>query len=93
MKKSFYNICLLKSNRNTFRVVLKKGAFFEVMGSYSAPKGFSNFELIFLDRERLFFWLSKGVGCELPVYQLLKILLSIKVKQLNKNITKNNIYE
>jgi ribosomal protein S16 len=79
MRKSFYNISILQINKGTFSIILKKGSFFEIMGSYSPPKGSHNFELVFLNRERLFFWLIKGVGCELPVYQFLKILLTKKL--------------
>jgi hypothetical protein len=55
MKKPFYNFSLLKINRGTFSIVLKKGCFFEIIGSYSPSKGSNNFELVFLDKERLFF--------------------------------------
>jgi ribosomal protein S16 len=85
MKKPFYNFSIIKINRGTFSIVLKKGSFYEIVGSYSPAKGRNNFELIFLDRERLFFWFVKGVGCELPVYQFLKILLTKEVKLLNYN--------
>jgi len=55
MKKPFYNFSIIKINRGTFSIVLKKGSFYEIVGSYSPAKGRNNFELIFLDRERLFF--------------------------------------
>ena len=84
MKKPFYNFSLLKINRGTFSIVLKKGCFFEIIGSYSPSKGSNNFELVFLDKERLFFWLIKGATCELPVYQFLKILLTKKINSVNK---------
>ena len=78
MNKAFYNISLLKNNKNMYSIVLKKNVFFEILGSYTPTKGFRNFELVFVNKERLLFWLALGVSCEMQVFQLLKILFNSK---------------
>jgi ribosomal protein S16 len=75
MRKEFYIVRLLKINKNTYSIVLMKNTFFEVLGSYTSKKGFRNFEIVFLNKDRLFFWLSKGAGCEIPAYRFLKLFL------------------
>jgi len=73
MRKYTCRFSVLKINSNTYSIILKKSHFFEVIGSYSPSKGSNLFELVFLNKERLFFWLVKGAVAELPVYQFLKI--------------------
>ncbi len=81
--KVFYNIKLIKINKKTYRIVLVKNSFFEVLGSYTPVKGSRDFEFVFLDKDRLFFWLSKGAGCEVSAYKFLKIFL---LEKLYKNL-------
>lgn len=75
MKNSFYSIKLLKLNKSTYRIVLLKKTFFEILGSYRPARRSFDLEFVFLDRDRLIFWLGKGAICEISAYKFLQIFL------------------
>lgn len=82
MNKAFFIIRLLKINKNKYSIVLLRNPFFEVLGSYTPVKGNRDFEIIFLNKDRLFFWLAKGATCEVPAYRFLKLFLLEKARKL-----------
>lgn len=78
--KNFGKISISHISTNRYHIIIKKGHFFEVLGSYVVPRDLKNFNFLFLSRDRLFFWLLRGAICDLPAFHLIKYMLTANNK-------------
>jgi ribosomal protein S16 len=77
-----YLIEIKKATKSNYQIVLYHGKFFEKLGSYNLFINKMGVKFVFIDIDRVIFWLIKGALCDLLVYKLLKTykLWNIKYK-------------
>lgn len=67
-----YLIQVKKGIKSNYQIILYHGKFFEKLGSYNFFVNKMGVKFVFLDIDRVTFWLIKGASCDLLIYKLLK---------------------
>ncbi len=78
MRKFSCILKLLKINKSTYRIVVIKKIYFEVLGSYRPNKRSFDLEFVFLDSDQLSFWLGNGANCDISAFKFLNVFMLIK---------------
>lgn len=68
-----YLINTTKTNKSTYHIILYFGKFFEQLGAYNAFVNKMGLKFVFMNIDRIMYWLIKGAACDILVYKLLKI--------------------
>lgn len=67
-----YLIKVKKISKSNYQIVLHHGKVFEKLGSYTSDTNKMGVKFVFIDIDRIVFWLIKGAACDLLIYKLLK---------------------
>lgn len=67
-----YIIKVKKISESNYQIVLSHGKIFEKLGSYTSGINKMGVKFVFLDIDRIVFWLIKGASCDIFIYKLLK---------------------
>jgi ribosomal protein S16 len=78
MRKFSCILKLLKISKSTYKIVVVKKVYYQTLGSYRPNKRSFDLEFVFLDSDKLLFWLGNGISCHISAYKFLNIFMFIK---------------
>ena len=81
----FSSIKIKKLSDFEGQIIVSHGEFFEKLGSYRRSANSMNVEYVFINIDRLVYWLKRGSNCELAVYKLIKNYKYIDPYKLKSN--------